>query len=138
MIMDAQLLPSDAQAVTTTAPSVNAIDLGVARDIGRGAPLRAVAVVTAGFAGGTSIRADLVESDNADLSSPATLVTGNATTTANAVAGRKLADVIVPTTSKRYLGFNYVVSGTMSAGKVTAGLVLDTDANLYHTAHTGF
>ena len=39
MMLDAQNLFSDAQAVTAAAGSTNTIDLGIARDIGTGYPL---------------------------------------------------------------------------------------------------
>src|SRR5688500_13010907 len=126
MIMDALLRPSDAQAVATTELSDFSIDLGVARDLGRGEPLRAIALVTTAFVDGTSLRADLVESDNADLSSSSIVSQGAVIVTANLTAGAKLLDVVVPRTTKRYLGFNYIVVGTHTAGKVTSGIVKDT------------
>lgn len=138
MITDALLRPSNAQAVTVTALSDYSIDLGVARDIARGEPMRAIALVTTAFAGGTSIAANLVESDNADLSSSSVLVSGAVVVTAAAIAGKKLADVVIPTTSKRYVGFNYVVVGTHTAGKVTSFVVLDTDSGAFLPANTGF
>jgi hypothetical protein len=137
MILDQQLLASDGQAVTATALSANVIDLGAARDLGRGQPLRAVAVVTAAFAGGTSIRADLVESDEPDLSPATVLAAGPVVATADAGAGCKLADLVAPSTSRRYLGFSYTVVGAMTAGEVTAGLVSDTDSGRSYPAATG-
>jgi hypothetical protein len=137
MILDLQLLASDGQAVTSTALSANAIDLGAARDLGRGQPLRAVAVVTTAFTGGTSIRADLVESDEPDLSPATVLATGRVVATAEAGAGCTLADIVAPPTSRRYLGFSYTVAGAMTAGKVTAGLVSDTDSGRSYPAATG-
>lgn len=142
MIMDAQLLASDGQSfatVTGTVASNNAIDLGVSgRDISRGQPVRAIARVTTAFAGGTSIRADLIESDYPDLSTPSTIAQGTPVLTANAGAGASLADLPIPKVSRRYVGFSYLVAGTMSAGKVTAGLVLDTDSGSAFAASTGF
>jgi hypothetical protein len=45
MYVDAQLLLSDAQAVTATADSTNIVDLGINRDIGTGEDLYVVTVV---------------------------------------------------------------------------------------------
>ena len=44
MYVDAQLLFSDAQAVTAAAASTNSIDLGAVRDIGTGEELYVVCV----------------------------------------------------------------------------------------------
>ena len=139
MIMDAQLLASDGQAITATALSTNAIDLGSGgRDLSRGEPVRAVARAMTAFAGGASIRVDLVESDNPDLSGSSVIFTGPTTTTGAALAGASLFDAPVPKTSKRYVGFNYAVtSGPMTAGSVTSGLVLESDSGAVFPAYTG-
>jgi hypothetical protein len=141
MIMDAQLLASDSQnfnGASGATPSTNAIDLGVGgRDVSRGRSIRAVARVTQAFSGGASIRADVVESDAADLSNATVIATGQAVSTAAAGVGASLADLVIPRTSKRYLGFSYLVSGTMTAGRVTAGLVLDSDSGVQFAANTG-
>jgi hypothetical protein len=45
-------------------------------------------------------------------------------------AGTELLDVPLPDTSKRYLGFQYVITGAaLTAGAVTAGIVGGTDRN---------
>lgn len=54
MIMDAQLLFSDAQAIAAAAGSDNTIDLGAVRDIGTGEPLYVVVVVDTAFTDGSS------------------------------------------------------------------------------------
>lgn len=133
MLMDAQNRPSFAQAITTgTQLSTDSIDLLSALDNpGRsGMPLRAIAVVTTAFTGGTSLKAQLVESDNANLSSPTVLAEGAVIVEASLTAGAKLIDVPMPDTSKRYLGFQYVTVGTHGAGAVTAGIVGGTDRNV--------
>jgi hypothetical protein len=133
MLMDAQNRPSFAQAITTgTQLSTDSIDLLSALDNpGRsGMPLRAIAVVTTAFTGGTSMKAQLIESDNANLSSPTVLAEGAVIVEASLTAGAKLIDVPMPDTSKRYLGFQYVTVGTHGAGAVTAGIVGGTDRNV--------
>jgi len=132
MYMDAQARPSLDQAVTTgTQASTDSIDLLSAIDNpGRsGMPLRAIAVVTTAFAGGTSLQVNLIQSANSDLSSPDVLASGAVTAEASLTAGAKLLDVPMPDTTKRYLGFQYVTVGTHTAGKVTAGIVGGTDRN---------
>lgn len=126
-IMDAQNRPSNAQSIIAngaTVVSTDAIDMLTAnRDVGRGGPMRMVANIVTAMAGGTSAQAQLIQSANADLSSPDVLTSGPVVTTANGVAGAKLLDVPVPDTSKRYLGLQYVIVGNVTAGAVTAGIV---------------
>jgi hypothetical protein len=134
MYMDAQARPSNGQVVTGAAGtyvSTDSIDLLTAIDNpGRsGTPLRAKAVVTTAFAGGTSIQAQLISSVNSNLSSPSVLASGPVVALANLAAGANLLDVPLPDISDRYLGFQYVTLGTMSAGAVTAGIVGGTDRN---------
>jgi hypothetical protein len=130
MIMDAQNRPSNAQAITTgTQVSTDSIDLLSASDNpGRGgAPLRAIALVSATLTGGTSVQAQLISSANANLSSPTVLASGPVVAEAAAIAGKVLMDVPIPDVAERYLGFQYVNVGTHGAGTVTAGIVGGTD-----------
>jgi hypothetical protein len=139
MITDAQTKFSDAQAVTTgTQVSTNAYDMGTARDIGRGRQLRIFANVGTAFTAGTSLQTNVIESANSDLSSPTVIVTGAVIVEASLTAGRSLLDVVLPTTSKRYLGLQFVTVGTHTAGTVNGGIVMDTDSNTTFPAVTGF
>lgn len=54
MYLDAQLLFSDAQAITAAAGSTNKIDFGAARDIGTGEPLYVVVTVDVAFTDASS------------------------------------------------------------------------------------
>jgi hypothetical protein len=54
------------------------------------------------------------------------------------VAGRRILDVNLPQTSKRYVGLQYVSVGTHTAGAVDAGMVLDTDSGTTFAANTGY
>lgn len=130
MLMDAQNRPSLAQAVTTgTQLSTDSIDLLSAADNpGRsGQQLRAVVVVSTTFTGGTSLKAQLVQSANSNLSSPDILAEGAVVAEANLTAGAKLLDVPLPDITKRYIGFQYVTVGVHGAGAVTGGIVGGTD-----------
>jgi hypothetical protein len=132
MYMDAQARPSLAQAVTTgTQVSTDSIDLLTAIDNpGRsGQPLRAVAVCTTTFTGGTSLQVNLISSASSNLSSPTVVATGAVIVEASLTAGTKLLDVPMPDITQRYLGFQYVTVGTHTAGAVTAGIVGGTDRN---------
>lgn len=130
MYTDAQNRPSNGQAITTgTQLSTDSIDLiAAARNIGRtGQPMRAVVHVTTAFAGGTSLKAQLVESANSNLSSPTVLAEGPVVVEADLIAGAKLLDVPLPNTTKRYLGIQYVTVGTHASGNVSAHIVAGTD-----------
>lgn len=136
MIMDAQARPSNGQSVAAAAGTIvstDSIDLLAAEDnIGRsGMPLRAIAVMTAALVGvGASIQVQLIQSANSNLSSPDVLASGPVTAVGSAGIGAKLLDVPVPDTTKRYIGFQYVISGaTTTAGNITAGIVGGTDRN---------
>jgi hypothetical protein len=139
MITDAQAKFSDAQAVTTgTQVSTNAYDMGTARDISRGTNLRVYANVGTAFASGTSLTVNVIQSANSDLSSPTVIATGATIAEASLTAGKSLLDVVLPTTSARYLGLQFVTVGTHTAGTVNGGIVMSSDSNTTFPATTGF
>jgi hypothetical protein len=129
MITDKFLRVSDAQAVTVTAVSTDSIDLGTARDMGEGRDLTMSFAVGTAFAGGTSTKFEIIIADNAALTSnPVVVGSTDALLTAALTAGKLIPVTINPQVAslgKRYLGARYTVSGTNSAGTVTAELVLD-------------
>ena len=129
MITDKLLRVSDAQAVTTTAVSTDTVDLSVARDIGEGQDLFMNFAVTEAFAGGTSTNFEVIIADNAALSSNVQVIgASGAIVTASLPLGTNVAvrlNPLIGSLGKRYLGARYTVSGTNSAGKVTADMVMD-------------
>lgn len=142
MITDAQNRPSNQQAITggpTTIVSTDSIDLLSAnRNVGRSFAMRMHAVVTTALAGGTSIQAQLIQSANANLSSPDVLASGPVVPLASAIAGAEILDVPVPGTTKQYLGVQYVLLGAFTgAGKVSAHVVAETDNQPYPVMNTG-
>lgn len=125
MILDKQNLFSDDQAVTVTADSTNVIDLGIA-GLGKGEPVRLLAQVTTTFDGGTSIQASLVTSDSSTFSGATTLVETAAIAEASLLAGYEFGlGGFMPEEIKRYNKLVYTVVGTMTAGTITAGFLLD-------------
>lgn len=146
MITDRENMFSVNQAVTTGATAgTDVIDLSVNNDLSRGGPIRATAQVRTAFTSGGSgtLRTKLVESAAADLSNPTTLWEAPAAVAvASLVAGHKLMDVVLPRTSKRYLGVIYTVAtADMTAGNIDAGLVLNTEtpiADRPSNFNTGF
>lgn len=129
MITDKLLRVSDAQAVTTTAVSTDTVDLSVARDMGEGGDLYMNFAMTEAFAGGTSTNFEVIIADNAALSSNVVVIgASGAIVTADLTLGKNVAVRLNPqiaSLGKRYLGARYTVSGTNSAGKVTADIVMD-------------
>jgi len=110
---------SDEQAITTTAVSTNVVDLELVNpNLGEGTPLFARVRVTADFADGTSLKVSL--QDSADNSTFADLASTAAIATATLVQGYNFVKLAIPDEHRRYVRLNYTVSGTMTAGKVTA------------------
>lgn len=125
MILDKQNLFSDDQAVTVTADSTNVIDLGIA-ELGKGEPVRLFAQVTTTFDGGTSIQASLMTSDSSTFNGATTLVETAAIAEASLLAGYEFGlGGFMPEEIKRYNKLVYTVVGTMTAGTITAGFLLD-------------
>jgi hypothetical protein len=128
MILDVENLYSDDQAITTTADSTNVIDLGVPNR-GPGNPLLIDILVTTTFAGGTSITIDL-ETDSAEgFGTLSTVASTQAIALATLVAGYRFSIQFAPDLMKRYSRLEYTVSGTMSAGNITAGIVFERQSS---------
>jgi len=132
MILDTQNLFSNDQAITTTANSTNVIDLGnddskVKALNEKGGSL--LVQVTTTFVGGTSIDCVLKSDDDVAFGSATTLVSSGAILTASLVAGYKFKIQLPKTIDEQYLRLTYTVVGTFTAGKITAGLILDENTN---------
>lgn len=132
MIFDAENLFSKDQAVTATAGSTNVIDLGRG-DAGPSEHLSVFVTASAPFSGeGGSLDVQLRTSDAVseagELVAPMTIAIFKADADALA-AGGKLLSARLPHGMKRYADLSYVVTGTLSAGTLTAGLVLDAQAD---------
>lgn len=118
MIIDAQCLLSDAQAITTTTVSTNTYDTGAAgnsTDVGEPMCIAFsidVAAVTA--TGDETYQFQVIQSANADLSSQDVLVATDTSfiTRATLVAGYRFYLPIPPgLKTKRYIGARYVTAG---------------------------
>jgi hypothetical protein len=147
MLVDASLILSSSQAVTTSAVSINTLDLSggsgtvpspQARDIGAGRQLYVHISVdeTVTAAGAATVTFQLIGSANADLSSPIVLIQSDAIPKATLVAGYRFALPIPPqlgSIGQRYFGVNYsVATGPLTAGKFTAFVTPDIqDAKVY-------
>ena len=127
-IMDAQNELSDAQAVTVTAVSTNVIDLNDYPQFAGGEDLNLIVRVNTTYTGGTSIRAVLWTDDTTTVTSGADIISGDVVVTASATAGTDLLVVnLKGLPLQQYVGVQYVVVGTMSAGKCDAFLACTPD-----------
>lgn len=141
MYLDNNLLVSGAvsgasitpQAITGTGNilSTNTVDLGVARDMGEGVDMPYLsAIIGTAVAGGTTTEIQVIQADDAALTSNVTVVgSSGPIATAKLTAGAQfnvLLNPIIGGKGQRYLGARYVVVGTNSAGTVTSHFTTDT------------
>jgi len=133
MITDRQNQVSSAQALTTgTIVATDAIDLGVARDVGAGEPMYLVLTVDTAFSGGTSVTPQIITGTGVSTTINAgvqVLGSGPAIPTASLTQGAIFVLPVPPRTPQdrgaRYLGVQYVMSGTYSSGAISASFVKD-------------
>lgn len=130
MYVDAQLLFSDAQAITSAAASTNYIDLNEIRDIGTGEDLYVVCVVDTAFtdSGSNSTLVVSLEGDSTTTISPdATqdLFTFPALSAAGTVKYAKLDPGSEPL-QLQYIQLKYTpADGDLTTGAVTAFITKD-------------
>lgn len=143
MILSAQNLFSDDQAITATAISTNVIDLGAAgtpydaaaalnRDIGKGTPIPILIQVTEAFATLTSLTITIESDSVAGLSSsPVVAFSSGAIAAAALVVGKKISINVMPDDiTGRYLGIRYTVGGSnATTGKIVAGISMGNQTN---------
>ena len=140
MILSAQQLFSDDQAITASADSTNVIDLGVAgtpygaaaalnRDVGKGAKIPLLVQVTADFATLTSLTINLSTGAATTLG---TTIASQTIAVADLVAGAQFnLDFLPNGIVERFLGVEYVVTGSnATAGNITAGITMGVQTNV--------
>lgn len=129
MFLDAQTLLWDATALTADAASTNSYDTGAAgRDISVGEPLAAVLTVdvAAGVAGTETYEFQVIQSANADLSSPDILLAIPFTTALATTLLTAGAIIVIPipqgAITKRYVGLYHNGANTPTI-TVTAAIL---------------
>ena len=133
MLLDAQNLFSDGQALTADADSTNYIDLSVARNLGVGRTLYVALAVTVAM---TDSGSDSTVTVSAEYDSTTTF-TPDATQQLFIIPALTAAGTLyyaplapLPSTLYRYVQLTYVMTnGDLTTGTVTAGIVLDIDKN---------
>ena len=126
MYVDNQGLLSDAQALTATAFSTNTYDSGAntpSNDVGDGEPM-CVAIgvdVAADFTSANeTYQFDIVQSANANLSSPDVLASRIITAANLTLGSLRYIDVPAGAQTKRFIGIQYTLGGTTPTITVTA------------------
>lgn len=138
MYVDAFGLVSDSQAVTATAVSTHTIDLTNVtpkRDIEAGEALGFGVCIEVGAdftTGDETYQFDVIQSANADLSSP-TVLSSTVRTAAQLPTGALLFLPIPATVTARYIGLRYTTGGTTPTMTVSAWL---TARALFSKIHT--
>lgn len=135
MIFDNQALFSKNQAITATAPSTNAIDLGlngtvygssagIPKDVGKGNPVPLLVQVTEDFNNLTSLKID-IELDTTTTFTPDKVITLGTFLAADLKAGFQIPFTYLPNgINMQFMQLKYTVTGTApSTGKITAGIV---------------
>lgn len=137
MILDKTLMFSELQALTTTAPSTNIVDLGSVRDIGQGEELwLTVRVGTAAASTGSSTVTIALQTDTASgFGTAVTLAQTAAIAKASLTANTEVWKIPLPEGVQRYLRLNYTVAtADLTAGTFDAFLSLDRRQNSYYAS----
>ena len=133
MLFDKQALFSDNQAITTTAVSENVVCLakGAIKDVALGNPLPLAILVTKTFAGLTNLTVTIETATDKEFSDATVLATTGAIPAADLVAGYTFPINFIPKGNKGYMRAKYTVSGTATAGTITAGVVASSGGGVH-------
>jgi hypothetical protein len=140
MILSAQQLFSDDQAITATAISTNVIDLGLAdtpyggraalkQDVGKGNLVPILVQVTEAFNTLTSLTVTI---ETGATTSLGTIVYSETILLAALTVGKQLFAQVLPNgITGRYLGVRYTVTGSApTLGKFTSGISMGNQTNI--------
>ncbi len=130
MLLDQQNIFSEAQAIKSTKASDNVIKMtpaGQLKEVAYGTPKPLLFQVVETFEGATSVKVAVETSETADFSAKVTLTETAAIPGANLVAGYRFPILQVPAGNLGYMRAYYIVDGTATAGKITAGIIAAHD-----------
>ena len=119
------------QTVTATGNTVstNVVDLVTARDIGKGEAIDVFVGVTVAPVGGTTVQIQLVQADDAAITTNVNVLTQtDAIPIATLTLGKQIpirVGRVDPNIARRYLALRYVLVGAFSAGAYIAGITND-------------
>lgn len=126
MMVDAQLLFSNAQALTGSAAPTNIIDLGEAKNLFDGEPLAIVVIVDVAADGTTTdetYRFDIQTDDNSGFSSATTLLQHSIGYASLTAGSKHVIPVPVGVEVEQYLRLYYTLGGTTPSITVTSFLI---------------
>ena len=126
MILDSQLLFSDAQAITADAASTNIVDLGIARNIFDGEPMAVVLTVDVAADGTTTDETyefQIETDDNASFSSATDLLVHSIGYASLTAGSQHILPIPVGAAVEQYMRVYYNVGGTSPSVTVTAFLM---------------
>ena len=129
MLWDQAAKFSDGQAVIATALSDNIVRVP-SGDVGKGRHLP-LQVDAGGYAGAGTLSVEVQTGDSVTgnaIDSPVTIAT-YAIDNASLLRGGPVLVADLPTGCRRYLRLNYTGTGALTAGALTAGLVLEGQTN---------
>jgi hypothetical protein len=130
MLIDYDLVLSDAQAVTASAASDSYIDQLAAGDAYGNECFVEFLIDTTFTPNSATIVFALQCDDNTSFSSPKVLYASGALADTALVAGYRAGRVKIPLGAERYLRAYYTVSGTAVAGKIDCRIVKDVDVSI--------
>jgi len=144
MILDAQTLLSDAQAVTADAVSTNTVDLGNVtpkRSLGDGEPMCVVVqvdVAADATTGDETYVFEFIQSANANLSSADVLVSRDIARASLTAGSVHVIGIPPKAVTKQYVGLNYNVGGTTPTITCTSWITSQRDIDTYLSYAKGY
>ena len=133
MLYDLETLFSDNQKITATAESTNVVCFarGPIKEVSFGTPLPLRIQVTETFVGLTNLTVAVETAADEEFSEPVELATSGAIAAEDLVAGYTFPINFIPKGNLGYMRLKYTVSGSATAGKITAGVVASNELS-YH------
>lgn len=131
MLYDLENQFSDNQAITADTSSTNIVELasGQLKEVAYGTPIPLRIQVTEDFAGLTSLEIKVQTSSDEAFTSPIVLATTGAISVADLKAGYVAPINFIPKGNLGFMRLYYDVTGTGTAGKITAGIVAGNEGS---------
>ncbi len=131
MLLDLESIFSNSQTITSSTESENVVKMASTQhnltEVSFGVPVPLLIQVEEAFAGCSSVQVEVQTSATEDFSSAVTLVKTDTIAVGDLVSGYKFPINYIPKGNLGYMRLYYTVSGTASAGTITAGVVASHD-----------
>lgn len=133
MILDKENTFSAAQQVLTTAASTNLVDLGnmssLIQSIVEKGRVDILVTVNTTFTAAKTVAIAVQTDDDVDFGSATTLATVSVSTSLMVAGYHIPISVPIAYADEQYMRLYYTVTGTVSAGKLDAAIILDRQTN---------